>query len=148
MIEKEFKCIDSLDFPEMNGFVKVNDEEVLIDFQDTSINKLRKNLDIVENFLYSVNPSIEKDPTGINNRVFMEFTPSHSEYWDCPVIFFHLERLETDEELKTRIETHEESRYEYSITIKDRIIKDSMYIKDKALIQEIANHYNEVSKNV
>jgi hypothetical protein len=23
-----------------------------------------------------------------------------------------------------------------------------MYIKDKALIQEIANHYNEVSKNV
>ena len=56
--------------------------------------------------------------------------------------------FKNDEELKTRIETHEKSRYEYSISVKDRIIKDSMYIKDKALIQEIANYYNEVSKNV
>ena len=136
---KKYKHVCSLDFPELNGYVKVNDKEVLIKFDEITLNDLRENLNNIEKFLYDEHPEIGNDPSGNDSRIYIEFSPSHSDYWDSPVLFFNLERIETDNEYHLRLGQEIESNKRNQEFKSNQIINQLENLDDKELITKVIN---------
>lgn len=136
---KKYKHVCSLDFPELNGYVKNNGEDVLIRFDEITLNDLRVNLDYIEKMLYDEYPEIENDPSDGDSRIYIEFSPSHSDFWNSPVLFFNLERIETDKEYKQRLSEEIESNKRNKEFKCNQIINQLENLDDKEIIINVIN---------
>ena len=137
--KKRYRVIEFIEFPEMCGPIEIDGKEVLIYFDEIDINTFKNNLNIVEEFLYSKQPNIERDPTFINNKVHIEYTGNSEEYYSKSVLRFFLERIETDDEYNLRLGQEIDS-YKSNQEFKcNKIISDIENIDDKELITKVIN---------
>lgn len=137
--EKDYRIIEFIEFPDMCGPIEIDGEEVLIYFDEIDTNTFKNNLNLVEEYLYSKQPTIERDPTCINNKVYVEYTGNSEEYYNKSVLRFFLERIETDDEYNLRL-GQEIVSYKSNQEFKsNQIINQLENLDDKELITKVIN---------
>lgn len=141
--EKNYRIIEFIEFPEMCGPIEIDGKEVLIYFDEIDTNTFKNNLNLVEEYLYSKQPTIERDPTCINNKVYIEYTGNSEEYYNNSVLRFFLQRIETDNEYNLRL-GQEIVSYKNNQEFKcNKIISDIENIDDKESIKKVIDKLTE-----